>query len=105
LHANSSNCDSNHCPGRRSRRPTANADANSFAFPNSVWRDPYAHGDSYAHSHTNAILSADSKAQAVSLAQPKSLGQPDANCYAESLPFALGFPAGKPAAVANAGAV
>jgi len=105
LHANSFNSDSNHYSGQRSRRPTADPDANSVAFPNSVWRDPYAHGDSYAHSHTHAILSAESKAQAVSLAQPDSLGQPDANCYAESLPFALGFPAGKPAAVANAGAV
>jgi hypothetical protein len=103
LHANSSNCDNNHYSGRRSRRPTANADANSIALPNSVWRDPYADSDAYAHSHTNAILSANSKAEAVSHTQPDPLGHPDANSCAE--PLALGFPDGKPAAVANAGSV
>ena len=97
MHANSSNCDSNDYSGWRSRRPTADADADSLAFPDSVWRNPYAHGHSHAHSNPNAVISA------YSLAQPDTLAQPDANSYAE--PLALGFPDRKPAAVSYAHSV
>ena len=99
LHANSSYSDSNHYSGRRSRCPAADSHANSVAFPDSVWRNPYTLAHAYTHSNTNTSISAYSKTDAVSIAQPDPLGQSDANPYAK--PVAPGFPDGKPAAAAG----
>lgn len=39
-----------------SRRPAADANANSLAFPDPVWRNPYTDGHAYTHSKTNAFI-------------------------------------------------
>ena len=98
MHANLSNCGSNHHSGRRFPRPAA--DANALAFPNSVWRNPYTNSHANAEAYTDTLIPADAQTQANPFTQSDSLGQPDANSYAEPLAFA--FPHRNPAAVADA---